>query len=279
MQVASSALIVLCLVCVWMVLQMLVLGGISEDRSQSLLYAKFRSELALATAPVGALDYNGQPVQPGAPVALLSIPAIGVNQVVVDGTASGDLLAGPGHLRSTMMPGQQGYSAIAGRASTYGAPFADLGQLKVGDPITVTTGQGTVTYRVTDLRHAGDHQPQPISGTQGMLTLITAGSSGFASMLRPHDVFYVDAIAPKALAAGVTPGMNVPSSEQPMARDSGALPLLTLLLAGLAGAVLAIAVLRRRFSAVLVWVLATPVVIALAWAVTDTVMRLLPNLM
>jgi hypothetical protein len=71
----------------------------------------------------------------------------------------------------------------------------------------------------------------------------------------------------------------VPSSEQVMGRDSGALPLLVLLLAVLAGLVLAVSVARRHVRAVLVWTCATPVAIALAWAVTDQVMRLLPNLM
>jgi len=35
---------------------------------------------------------------------------------------------------------------------------------------------------------------------------------------------------------------------------------------------------RQRYSAVLVWVVASPVAIALAWQTTDVVMRLLPNL-
>jgi sortase A len=35
---------------------------------------------------------------------------------------------------------------------------------------------------------------------------------------------------------------------------------------------------RQRWSAALVWVVATPVVIALSWGTTDVVMRLLPNL-
>ena len=52
-----------------------------------------------------------------------------------------------------------------------------------------------------------------------------------------------------------------------------------LLLAFLAGLGLAVSVARRRFHAALVWLVAAPVAIALAWAVTDQVMSLLPNLM
>src|SRR5581483_708734 len=90
LSLASSALGVLALVCGWVLLQLLVLGGLAHARDQHILYSRFRSELAQATAPTGELDYNGNPVQPGAPVALLTIPAIGLQQVVVDGTASGD---------------------------------------------------------------------------------------------------------------------------------------------------------------------------------------------
>jgi sortase A len=46
---------------------------------------------------------------------------------VVEGTASSDLLDGPGHLRSTVLPGQVGTSVVMGRAKTYGAPFGAIG--------------------------------------------------------------------------------------------------------------------------------------------------------
>jgi sortase A len=278
LSIASSACAVIALVCAWMLLQLLVLGGLAHARSQSLLYTQLRSELAQATAPTGALDYNGKPVQPGAPVALLTIPAIGLRQVVVDGTASGDLLAGPGHMRDTPLPGQAGWSWVLGRGSTYGAPFHKIAGLKTGDPITVLTGQGKVEYKVLDVRRAGAAVPVPPIAGGGLLTLVTADSSGFLSALRASSPVYVDAETVKALPDGPVAGA-VPSSELVMARDTSSLPTLALLLAVLAGVVLAISVARRNFPAVLVWLVSTPVVIALAWAGTDQVTRLLPNLM
>jgi LPXTG-site transpeptidase (sortase) family protein len=134
------------LVCFWVVAQMLWFGGISENRDQQLLYSRFRTELAAATAPVG-------PVTPvGAPVALLTIPHLGVQQVVVEGTASGDLLAGPGHLRNTVLPGQAGTSVVFGRASTYGAPFRNIDRLRRGDRLAVATPYGTFRYAVEGTR-------------------------------------------------------------------------------------------------------------------------------
>jgi sortase A len=275
---ASSALTVVAIVCGWMLLQALVLGGFAEQRSQHLLYAQYRTELAQATAPTGALDFEGKPVEPGSPVAILDIPRLGTEQVVVDGTASGDLLHGPGHLRSTPLPGQAGISVVMGRASTYGAPFRDIATLRPGDEIDVQNAEGRVVYRVVGVRRAGDPIPAAPTGTQGRLTLVTAEGTGFLSALRPRDAVYVDATTEKATGTGVV-SAAVPSSEQVMARDTSGLPTLALLLGALVAVALAASVARRTFRVALVWVFATPVTIALAWATTDQVMRLLPNLM
>lgn len=94
------------------------------------------------------------PAPPGAPpvegeaVALLRIPKIDVDSVVVQGVTREDLRKGPGHYPITPLPGQEGNSAIAGHRTTYGAPFGNLDQLTVGDEIIVQTVQGTFTYEV-----------------------------------------------------------------------------------------------------------------------------------
>ncbi|HVC71022.1 MAG TPA: class E sortase [Acidimicrobiales bacterium] len=84
----------------------------------------------------------------GAAVALLQIPKIGVNKVVVEGTNTPDLRQGPGHYQGTPLPGQAGNAAIAGHRTTYGAPFYNLDALQPGDEIMLTTPQGTFTYKV-----------------------------------------------------------------------------------------------------------------------------------
>jgi sortase A len=275
----SSACTIVVIVCGWMLLQMLLLGGISETRAQHLLYGEYRTELATETAPSGALDYDNKPVVEGSPVALMTIPALRVSDVVVDGTASGDLLDGPGHLRTTPLPGNVGTSLVMGRSTTYGAPFAHITSLRRGDQINVVGAQGAVSYTVKDVRHAGDPiPPTPTSATSGRLILATADGSGFLSVLRPADVVYVDADTPKAYPSGpVYP--SVPNAEKAMQHDPSAWPLLVLLLAFVAALVLVVSIARRHLQAALVWLVAAPVAIALAWAVTDQVMRLLPNLM
>lgn len=269
----ASASLMLALLCVWFLVQVLVLGGVSEDRAQHLLYTKYRGELAAETAPTGPV------VKPGRPVALISVPALGISQVVVEGTASGDLLAGPGHRRDTALPGQQGVSLVYSRGGTYGAPLSGVDSLHAGDRIDVTTGQGRLGYTVVDVRHAGDPVPAYPTGTQSRLTITTTTGEGPLSNLRADSVVSVDAEAAKGFPAPDGRPTSVPPSEQAMATDTGALPVLVLALALLLGCSLVVSAARRRWSAAVVWVVTTPVVLALAWFTTEAAMRMLPNLM
>jgi sortase A len=82
----------------------------------------------------------------GSPVGEIRIPAIGLNQVLVEGTGTDDLRQGPGHYVNTPLPGQGGNAAIAGHRTTYGHPFYNLDGVKPGDPIVVTTLQGVFVY-------------------------------------------------------------------------------------------------------------------------------------
>ena len=272
----SSTLTVVALLCLWLVLHLLFFGAVSHDRAQSLLHRELRSELAGATAPVGPVT------DPGAPVALLSIPAIylAARYVlgVVEGTAAGDLFAGPGHRRDTVLPGQVGASTVYGRSTTYGAPFRDLGRLAPGDLVKVTTAQGEVDFRVLDVRHDGDPLPQPAAQGAARLTLVTAAGDGRFARMMPGSTVYVDAEAAQGLPApgGLSP--SVPESEEAMKAGTEALPLLTLWLALLVGLVVATQLARQRWSRVQVWVVACAPLLALSWLTTDTAMRLLPNL-
>lgn len=269
----SSAGTMVALVCLWVFTQMMFLSGFSQERDQHLLYEQLREDIAAATASIGPTT------PPGDPVALLSIPRLGVSQVVVEGTASGDTLAGPGHLRKTVLPGQVGTSVVMGRAVTYGAPFGDLDRLVVGDEITVVMAQGEVSFDVVNVRRAGDPYSQPLAPGAARLTLMTAEGDGRLAAFTPGEVLYVDADAPEGFVPPAGLPDSVPVVEQVMERDTGAFPLLALHLALLLAAALGVVAARQRWSAAMVWVVAAPVALALAWSTTDVVMRLLPNVM
>lgn len=273
--VMGDGLGVLSLLALWLVAQVLFLGGLSESRAQTIAFRELRTELAAATAPTGGA------VDPGRPVALLTIPSLGREMVVVEGTASGDLLAGPGHRRDSPLPGQEGVSLVYGRARAYGGPFGDLTRLKSGDTMTALTQQGKATFRVDGVRRAGDPVPPPVPAGGGRLTLVTAeGQEGPLSGLTAGSVVYVDAsLQGKAFVAAWGRPAAVPQAERAMAADPSALPLLVLCLGALLAVVVWVGLARRRWPNSLVWVVTAPVVLALAWSTTDVVMRLLPNLL
>ena len=272
--VAVTAMAVLAGLAGWFLLQVLVLGGLSEARVQRDLHSDLREQLAAQTAPTGgALDA-------GVPVALLEIPTLGLRKVIVEGTAAGDLMAGPGHRRDTVLPGQAGVSIVYGRAAAYGAPFRLVSQLRQGDGITVTTGQGETTYRVDGVRREGDPLPAPPATGGGRLTLVTAEGDGPLAAIAPVRTVYLDAtLVGDAFIGPAGRPASIPEAEKAFAADPSVLPLLALCLQGLAVAVVLTVLVRRRLPGSAIWVLAVPVLVAFAWLTTDAAVQLLPNLL
>lgn len=86
--------------------------------------------------------------EPGQSLGLIELPTIDVKRQIIEGISRGNLREGPGHYPDTPLPGQAGNAAIAGHRTTYGQPFLDLDLLAPGDPIFVTTLQGTFRYEV-----------------------------------------------------------------------------------------------------------------------------------
>jgi sortase A len=91
-------------------------------------------------------------VEDGAPIGRIRAGRIGLDDVVVHGTGSGDLRQGPGHYPDTPLPGARGTVAVAGHRTTYGAPFRRLDQLDRGDRIEMVMPYGRFTYRVERTR-------------------------------------------------------------------------------------------------------------------------------
>jgi sortase A len=89
---------------------------------------------------------------PGDAVAIIRIPRIELDMVVVEGTDTESLKKGPGHYEDSVYPWEHdGKVAIAGHRTTYGAPFFSLDRLRRGDTIVLATEYGTFDYEVTGL--------------------------------------------------------------------------------------------------------------------------------
>ena len=88
----------------------------------------------------------------GQAMGRIAMPRIGVSEVFVEGTGSGDLRKGPGHYPGTPLPGEHGTVAIAGHRTTYGAPFRQIDELEPGDRIELRMPYGDFIYRVERTR-------------------------------------------------------------------------------------------------------------------------------
>ncbi|WP_223244942.1 sortase domain-bontaining protein, partial [Streptomyces sp. CBMA156] len=207
----------------------------------------------------------------GAPVALLDIPAIGLHQaVVVEGTTGRDLMRGPGHRRDTALPGQGGVAVLFGRGATFGAPFADLSRLRVGDKIEATTGQGKFTYTV-NVYGDGDHPV--VDPARNRLVLVTGDSDWI-----PGSTVLIGARLegdPQQNPGGRP--ATIPY-DKALAADKGALATLQLWSLGLLGTVAGALVLARYWRRSAAYLSLAPVAAALLWAVYENAAALLPNL-
>lgn len=85
----------------------------------------------------------------GAIVGSLSIPRINSLTTIIEGTGSKELKRGVGHYSGSVLPGISDNSVLAGHRDSV---FRNLGKVKLGDLITVTTDYGVFTYEVHKIR-------------------------------------------------------------------------------------------------------------------------------
>lgn len=261
-------------VALWGAVYPVAIGSLQEQHSQARLFDRFRSELSQATAPLG-------PTKLGKPVALVAFSRAGLNKaVVVEGTSSRQLQDGPGHRRDSVLPGQVGTSVLLGKAVTFGGPFGSLHDARVGDVITVTTGQGVFRYSVERVRRPGDSLPPALATGQSRLVLGSAEGPGWRNRIAPTSVVYVDAL----LATGAQPAPGgrttvLPQEEQVMQPMTEPLFALVLWLQALVLFVVAVMWLRSRWGHWQAWAVGLPLLLAVVVGASGTATQLLPNLL
>lgn len=256
-------------------LQQLLVSRLQHSASQQDRYDTFRSDLANGTVAIGPADRNDVELATGTPVALIEIPAIDLEEVVVEGTSAADLLGGPGHRRDTPLPGQVGVSAVYGRRSSYGGPFSRLQELSSGAAVTVTTGQGTFEFVVDRLRREGDPVPEPAAG-EAWLELATADGSPFI----PNGVVRVDARLAGDAVGGpprILTDAELPAEERVMAGDTRTLWALALWLQALIGLAVVAVWSWHRWGRSQAWITFLPPLAFVGLATSGEIALLLPN--
>jgi sortase A len=169
-------------------------------------------------------------LEEGQAAAVLQIPGIGANVVVVEGSGADNLRAGPGHRPETPLPGQRGNAVIEGHRTRWGGPFGRLGDLVPRTRIIAVDRAGLpVEYRVTTVKRVkrGDLDRYLAPSRDYRLTLITHAGGALSD-----DRLVVQA------AAG-TPARRAPQDLLPAADPpaTSVVPVLALALACLVGTV------------------------------------------
>lgn len=161
--------------------------GLQTARTQDRLRQEFAAtqrRLGMSTAvhPIsrhqGPTPLQVAPPLPDPPlgtaVGVIAIPKIGLSMVVVEGTGTSQLQAGPGHYPGTPLPGEAGNVAIAGHRTTYLHPFYNLNELVPGDAIVLDTVQGLFLYDVLSSVAVSPSDVAVVAPTPGpTLTLTT----------------------------------------------------------------------------------------------------------
>ena len=156
--------------------------GLTTRAAQNDLRPRFEERVAIrpaAEAPPRTVNV------PGEAVAILRIPKIELNYVVVEGTDTESLKKGPGHYSWTSYPWEDtGRVAIAGHRTTYGAPFWSLNELKTGDRIVLATEYGIFNYRVTESRIILPSQEAVLNETEKPTLVLTTCHPRFSAAER-----------------------------------------------------------------------------------------------
>ncbi len=165
---------------------------LTTDRAQADLRETFRTRPHLVPPP------EEEPLRlPGDAVAILKIPKMKLDMVVVEGTETEVLKKGPGHYSETAYPWDDaGRVGIAGHRTTYGAPFWDLQALRPGDAITLLTEYGTFRYRVTRSRIILPTETSVLDQTKRPTLVLTTCEPRFSATQRL--VVFAERITPSA---------------------------------------------------------------------------------
>ena len=252
-----------------------------QQREQAMLLDDYRSSIERAAnqaTGLGGVEVSRTAPEFGTPVGIVEIGAIGARQVVVEGATAPIMQNGPGHVPGTAAPGQPGNAVIVGRAFLFGAPFADLASLEVGDRIGVTTTQGQSVYEVSsnDSVSFGDGEDS-IDAIYGpsdddRLTLVTSDSA-----------LPLNGSAARVVVATMEgkPFPPTPQNGRSVAQtgttgETARWPMVLLALLCLAASIVASVLLRRRSSARIAYLLTAPPLLVFAIITAETISQFLP---
>lgn len=254
------------------------LGPLFEARQQHAQLSDMKAKIAQAVGAQESL-FGGVSRPTGAPeigssVAVLQIPRLRLQQVIVEGADPKTTQAGPGHVPGTAGPGQPGNSVVVGRRYGFGAPFRKLASLGPGDAIIISTPQGQSLYRVLSITtNASVARAGAYNSTRDdRMTLISSAS---ALPWEGHKGTVV-----VASIAGL-PFQAYPQGGRTRVQDGrhgdpSTLALIILYGILFVGAAVVSTLLYRRWRSISTYVITAPIMIGFIVLAAEAAIRLLP---
>lgn len=120
----------------------------------------------------------------GTALGRLVCQKMGLDAVIVRGTARADLKKGPGWITYTDVPGPTGNVGISGHRTTFGAPFRHLDRLRPGDTIELYTPFRRYTYRVRKVFAVKPNRVDVVASTATPTLTLTACHPPYSARLR-----------------------------------------------------------------------------------------------
>ena len=172
----------------------------------------------------------------------------------------------------TPLPGQPGNAVLAGRRTLYGGPFGRLGDLRRGDLIRVTTGEGTATYSVVMVAHLAASDGSFVQNHgDNRLTLFTSDSAWNAN---GRLVVWARLRGLPLPPTTLTNTLDADGLGLTGQRDAA--PYMLVWLELLAAVGLFAAYAAARWSATRVWLVFAPALALATWLFFESFVRLLP---
>lgn len=143
-------------------------GALERDRARAAWDAALARRAVLAVHAAVAPQAHGAAA--GVPVARLVIPAIELDEVVLEGVGSRELAAGPGHVPGSALPGERGNAVISAHRDRH---FHALDEVAVGDTVLTETLAGRQRWVVTARQVVHRRAPALFATTEPTLTITT----------------------------------------------------------------------------------------------------------
>ena len=145
-------------------------AGAADATAQSAIEVSYQPTVQNAQASF--TDVTDVLYYSGGHLGTLSIPRLGVNVRIYEGTSSAELARGAGHFISTSI--WDGNVCVAGHNRGDNCYFGDIHTLNVGDKITLMTKLGTRTYSVAEVKKISETDNSDTAPTsENCITLFT----------------------------------------------------------------------------------------------------------